>query len=81
MAESTIPVEAEQAAIRVAGIHGAMAVQAAAPHIARAARIDELKRLLGEQEQAIIGWALDPSMVVDVDDIEARIAELEADDA
>lgn len=52
-------------------------VTAAAPHIDRAARIDELKRLT-EQAEGYERWGF-IEQAVDVDHVKARLVELEAD--
>lgn len=60
--------------------HGLDAMlEAAAPHIARAARIDELKRLLVGQETSYNLRTDEAGHYVKSTVIETRIAELEAD--
>lgn len=53
------------------------AINAAAPYIDRAARIDELRRLLNRQELGSIDWG-EPGPVVEGSFIEQRLRDLEA---
>jgi hypothetical protein len=52
-------------------------IEAAAPYIDRAARIDELRRLI-DKEEIVLSSFEEPTSAVASADIERRIAELEA---